>query len=92
VGGGFGGCGRPREEFGQRKVGPDRGHHLESPLHARNAEDYRAFLGRLGIAEVVDTGPFSLAGPFLIPGVPTFRRPPTLLVGKVTTNCKGLGA
>ena len=29
VGGRFGGCGRLREEFGQRMVGPDRGHHLE---------------------------------------------------------------
>lgn len=64
----------------------------KDPLHARNAEDYLAFLSRLGITEVVNHGMLSLAGPFSIPGVPIFHRTPTLMVGKVTTNCRGLGA
>lgn len=61
----------------------------KDPLHARNADDYRAFLGRLGTTEVVDAGLLLLAGPFSIPGVPVFRGAPALFVGKVTTNRRG---
>jgi hypothetical protein len=61
-------------------------------LHARNAKDYDAFLTRLGAAETVDAKRFSLAGPFLVPGAPIFHGTPALMIGKVTTNCRGLGA
>jgi hypothetical protein len=61
-------------------------------LHDRNAEDYRAFLRRLGSDGQLDTEQGSIAGPFLVPGAPLFHDAPSLLVGKVTTNCRRLGA
>jgi hypothetical protein len=60
-------------------------------LHARNAEDYRAFLTRLGAVDMVDNRSFSLTGPFRVPGTPIFQGVPALMVGKVTTNCRRLG-
>jgi hypothetical protein len=57
-------------------------------LRQRNAEDYRAFLGRLGGKGGVDAGPSALAGPFWVPGMPLFDRAPALYVGKVVTDCR----
>ena len=60
-------------------------------LHDRNAEDYRAFLRRLGGEDQLDAKQCSLAGPFLVPGAPVFQNAPPLLVGKVSTNRRALG-
>ena len=55
-------------------------------LHQRNARDFEAFLTRLG-GEEPKPG-MHLHGPFEVPGIPLFEKPPPLLVGKVVTNRK----
>lgn len=56
-------------------------------LHARNDDDYRLFLERLGHCP---ENPETLAGPFRVPGTPLFDKVPLLLIGKIATNCRGI--
>jgi hypothetical protein len=61
-------------------------------LHARNLEDFRAFLCRLGTLGPVPSDAATLAGPFVVPGEPLFHHVPPLYVGKVVTNTRGVCA
>jgi len=54
--------------------------------HAQNADDYRAFLHRLGGRPPSDCESPTLLGPFVVTGVPLFSSVPPLLVGKIVTN------
>jgi hypothetical protein len=60
--------------------------------HARNAEDYQAFLHRLSGVLPCDRDLLGLLGPFAVPGGPLFDRPPDLMVGKIVTNLRRFGA
>jgi hypothetical protein len=58
--------------------------------HARNGEDYRAFLARLRCGSTAASKQSGgLEGPFQVPGKPLFEKAPPLLVGKITTNRRG---
>jgi len=64
----------------------------EALRHARNSDDYKAFLHRLGGVTLGDHDPGMLMGPLVVPGSPLFDHPPALLIGKVVTDRGGLGA
>lgn len=56
--------------------------------HARNAEDYQAFLSRLGGVQAVGPEPPSGMHWFTVPGTPLFAPGSRLLIGKVVTDCR----
>lgn len=64
----------------------------EDRLRARNADDYQAFLSRLGGLTPVEHDRSLLVGPFVVPGSPLFDHAPPLFVGKIVTDRRELGA
>ncbi|HEY3383474.1 MAG TPA: hypothetical protein VGK32_17030 [Vicinamibacterales bacterium] len=56
--------------------------------HAKNEQDYRAFVNRLTgvLPEAHDTTP--RLGLFAVPGAPLFASGSRLLIGKIVTNCR----
>jgi hypothetical protein len=56
--------------------------------HANNEADYRNLLTRMSAEPAIPEG---LIGPFSIPGMPLFSDPPPLLIGKISTNRRGVG-
>jgi hypothetical protein len=61
-------------------------------LHERNADDFFAFLDRLGGGVALTPALGVLVGPFAVPGSPLFKSVPALYVGKVVTNCRAVCA
>lgn len=60
--------------------------------HTENAEDFRAFLYRLGGEPLLRQESSMLVGPFGVPGLPVFPASPKLLIGKIVTNRRRLDA
>jgi hypothetical protein len=67
-------------------------HKTTATRHAKNHEDYRLFLHRLGGRDPSEQEALSLLGPFSVPGAPLFPKPAKLLIGKVVTDRHQVGA